>query len=121
MNESILAKNLRLSIWLASAGTGGAECVYVKLEDPLAMTQTQVEYEVNQPKVPNRLYHVQEALVIAMRRLISQAMAEGLISQSLMISPSSPGALTKLKAQLRPPKPPGVEVDITLSTDEELL
>jgi hypothetical protein len=121
MNESILAKNLRLSIWLASAGTGGAECVYVKLEDPLAMTQTQVQYELNRLKVPNRLYHVKEALVIAMRRLISQAMAEGLLSMSLMILPSSPGALTKLNIQSRPFKPVGVEVDITLSTDEELL
>src|SRR5258705_6794478 len=100
-----LASNLHLSVSLESEPNG--EYVLIRLEDPLAMTEIECRYEINQTTLPNRFYHVREALVIAMRRLIAQAVKEGMIK--ITLSPSSPGALMKLNSYASAKKPTGVE------------
>jgi hypothetical protein len=118
MNDQLLAKNLQLSIWLENNGTG-EEFIRIELEDPLAMLQTEYRYELNVTTLPNQVYHLREAIIIAMRRLMAQAISQGLIQVNYLSR--APGVLTKLKTQRRLAKPPGVEADITLSIDEELL
>jgi hypothetical protein len=118
MNNQLLAKNLQLSIWLENNGAG-EEFIRLELADPLAMLQTEYRYELNVTTLPNQVYHLREAIIIAMRRLMAQAILGGLIKVTQLSR--DPGALTKLNIPSRLGKPPGVGVDITLSIDEELL
>jgi hypothetical protein len=76
MNE--LCQNLLLSIWRDD------DQIRITLVDELAMLELETCYEINKIKEPHRSqgYFVREAVVIAMRRLVSQAFQEGLISDS---------------------------------------
>lgn len=113
-----VCKNLNLSIRLEPDFRAGGERIRIRLEDPLAMLQTECLYEVNQTTLPNRSYHLREAITIAMRRLVSQAITESLITVTR--SPNSPGVSMSANAPAPLTAPRGIEVDIRFSTDEEL-
>jgi hypothetical protein len=83
--EHWVCKNLKLSI----RQEPGA--VILKLEEPLAMREIEINYQVGQSTVLSRSYHIREAMVIGMRRLISEALEHGMLSISLS---GSLGALT---------------------------
>jgi hypothetical protein len=70
-------KNLKLSI----RQEPGA--VWLKLTEPLAMREVEVKCEVNESTILSRTYHIREAVVIGMRRLISAALDGGLLQISL--------------------------------------
>jgi hypothetical protein len=57
----------------------------LKLADDLAMIDIEVCYPVGKNTI-NRPYHRKEAMVVAMRRLISAAIDQGLISTSRGVS-----------------------------------
>jgi hypothetical protein len=57
--------------------------VWLKLEEPLAMREVEVKCEVNESTVLSRSYHVREAVVIGMRRLMFAALDAGLLEISL--------------------------------------
>jgi hypothetical protein len=78
MNEVHFAcKNLKLSI----RQEPGA--VWLKLTEPLAMREVEVKCEVNESTILSRTYHIREAIVIGMRRLIFAALDGGLLQRSL--------------------------------------
>ena len=88
---SSLARNLRLTIEKEeSLGPNQGEQLKITLSDPLAMREVQICYEIGSG-TPNRTYHTREALVIAMRRLVSKAIEEKMIRTS-----GSPGVWTEL-------------------------
>ena len=75
-----LCNDLRLII-VAEEGV-----VRIKLVDELNMSEVEVCQEINQTNkhtAKSAHYFVREAVVIAMRRLVSDAFADGLISDSL--------------------------------------
>jgi len=118
MNNQLLAQNLQLSIWLEN-NEDGEEFIRIELADPLAMLQTECCYELNVTTLPNQVYHLREAIIIAMRRLMAQAISQGLIQVTHLSR--VPGVLTKSKPQLHLEEAPGAEADITFLIDEELL
>jgi hypothetical protein len=79
-----LANNLRLSIDLVSEGTD--EWLKLKLEDDLNLQTVETDHLLTPyatqtaKRLPDRAYHIKEGLVIAMRRLVSQAVAQDMIS-----------------------------------------
>ena len=92
MNEVHHAcKNLKLTV----RQEPGA--VWLKLEDPLAMREVEVKCEVNESTVLSRTYHIREAIVIGMRRLMFAALDAGLLQISLS---GSLGELTTSKAKV---------------------
>jgi hypothetical protein len=70
-----LANNLKLSIDLEKQ-VSGEQWIKITLIDELAMNQAGVDYPLDQLSQ----YHVREAITIAMRRLVSQAVSMGMIS-----------------------------------------
>ena len=72
-----LCNDLKLTI-VAEEGV-----VRIKLSDDLNMTEVQVSQEINITEPPSRKYHLREAVVIALRRLVADAFREGLINDSL--------------------------------------
>lgn len=80
-----LAQDLKLSIWR------DGDQIRIKLVDELQMLETEVCHQINVTTLPSRQYHIREAAVIAMRRLISEAFKSGMISGDLGSSmPSKP-------------------------------
>lgn len=77
-----LCKDLKLSITKESSKFNGAELVRIKLSDELNMTELEVCQEINVTTIPSRRYHIREAVVIALRRVVSNAFAESMISDS---------------------------------------
>jgi len=61
--------------------TSDLDALVIELQDPRNLQQAQVWYEIGNATTRRR-YHIREAMVIAMRRLIDQAIREGLISDS---------------------------------------
>lgn len=72
-----LCDDLKLTI------TADEGVVRIKLCDELQMMEVEVCQEINVTKPPSSRYHVREAVVIALRRLVSDAFKQGLISDSL--------------------------------------
>ena len=71
-------KNLKLSIQQQPS------CVHLILYDPLCMREIEIECEISQSKSPlSRRYHIQESIVIGLRRLVALAIEKGMISISL--------------------------------------
>jgi hypothetical protein len=70
-------KNLKLSI----RQTPGV--VILTLEEPLAMRQVEAKCAINESTVASRSYHIKEAIVIGMRRLMVAAFEGGLVQISL--------------------------------------
>lgn len=70
-------KNLKLSIRQQPGR------VILKLDDPLAMRELEISCEVNQSTVLSRAYHLREAIVIGMRRLMAEALDKEMIRISL--------------------------------------
>ena len=89
-----LCTDLALSIELEG------DQILVSLRDELTLSETHLCYHL--AKVSR--YHLQEGIVIAMRRLISQAVQERLISDC-------PGELTSLST----PPPAQLDTEFTLS------
>lgn len=82
---TVLCRNLQLSIELEDASHG--EQILITLANGLLMKEVQECYPVSTNTL-NKRYHRQEAMVIAMRRLITKATDEGLISISRGVSTS---------------------------------
>jgi hypothetical protein len=111
MNEVHHAcKNLRLSI----RQEPGA--VWLKLEEPLAMREVEVSCEVNESTVLSRTYHIREAIVIGMRRLMFAALDAGLLQISVS---GSLGGLTtsKPKVPLAKWEPREEDIDLLIPPD----
>jgi hypothetical protein len=70
-------KNLKLSI-RQTPGT-----VILTLDEPLAMRQVEAKCAINESTVASRSYHIKEAIVIGMRRLMVAAFEGGLVQISL--------------------------------------
>jgi hypothetical protein len=70
-----LAKDLGLSIALE----GDPECLILYLSNPSSHGMVTHQHEVG-TNTENRAYHRKEALVIAMRQLVSKAVEQNLIS-----------------------------------------
>ena len=102
MKETLLCKNLSLSIWFEPA----PDRIKIRLVDKIAQKKAEVSAELSQ-NTTNKVYHLKEALVIAMRRAVSEAVKQGLISVNLGESATSV-----------PDKPHG-GLNITLSIDPE--
>lgn len=103
-SEKLLCKNLSLSIWLEAAPEW--ELIKIRLVDKLAMKKVEVTAEPGM-NTPNRAYHRKEAITIAMRRLVDQAVTDGLISVSLGTSPilppaSRPGGIAGITLSIPP-------------------
>ena len=77
--KEYLCKNLKLTIALEPNGTGD-EMIHVTLTEPLSMLRGEVLYLVNRSTPASRRYHIQEAAVIAVRRLLSEAFRLGMIN-----------------------------------------
>jgi hypothetical protein len=90
MDQHYACKNLRLTIRQEPGE------VWLKLEEPLAMREVEVKCEVNESTVLSRTYHIREAIVIGMRRLMFAALEGGLLQISLS---GSLGALSTLSKQ----------------------
>jgi hypothetical protein len=73
MEEHFACKNLRLSIRQEPG------VVWLKLAEPLAMREVEVKCEVNESTILSRTYHIREAIVIGMRRLMFAALDDGLL------------------------------------------
>jgi hypothetical protein len=73
---SELCRDLQLSIYRDDSQ------VRIVLVDELSMSEVTVCYEISRNEKPNRSqqYYVREAVVIAMRRVVSEAFSQGLIS-----------------------------------------
>jgi len=61
----------------------GREQIRVLLSNPLEMQEVQQCYQINVTTPESRRYHIQEAVVISLRRAVSEAFRAGLISDSL--------------------------------------
>lgn len=103
--SEFLCRNVKLSIERLE---DGAQIRLVLCND-LTLNQVEICYPVTQREDgKNRRYHLREAMVIAIRRLVGEAIQAGLISDS-------PGVLTSLKSgTIKPPAP-----SITFMTDED--
>jgi hypothetical protein len=77
------------------------------LKDDISLEEIRLCYDVGD-NTKDRRYHLQEAMVISMRRLVGLAIESGLISDS-------PGEHTSLKSGITGPPNPS----ITFSTDED--
>jgi hypothetical protein len=75
--EHWACKNLKLSIQQT------AGLVILTLDEPLAMRQVEAKCAINESTVASRTYHVKEAIVIGMRRLMVAAFEGGLVQISL--------------------------------------
>lgn len=75
--EHFACKNLKLSIQQT------AGLVILTLEEPLAMRQVEAKCAINESTVASRSYHIREAIVIGMRRLMVAALEGGLVQISL--------------------------------------
>jgi hypothetical protein len=76
--STALAQDLKLSVELISEGED--QWVSIKLMDDLNLAEVQTDYLLTPFSTNDRRYHFREALVIAMRRLVGQAVVEGMIS-----------------------------------------
>jgi hypothetical protein len=102
--NAYLCRNLRLSIERLNETSQ----IRVSLSDNVSLQEVQLCYDVGDNTL-NRRYHLREAMVITMRRLISQAVDAGLISDY-------PGEHTNLKSGTTGPPNPL----IICSIDEDL-
>ena len=92
--NAYLCRNLKLSVERLNETSQISVC----LRDDVSLQETKLCYDVGD-NTTNRRYHLREAMVIAMRRLISQAVDAGLISDY-------PGEHTSLKSgAMGPPNP----------------
>jgi hypothetical protein len=97
-----LCRNLKLTITRAEAGAQ----IQLKLRDDLNLKEVEICYPVTQREDGSqRRYHLREAMVIAIRRLVGQAIEAGLISDS-------PGVLTNLKSGITGPPDPSITFTI---------
>jgi hypothetical protein len=105
--SDFLCRNVKLSIQRMEEGAQ----IRLVLRNDLTLNQVEICYQVTQREDgAQRRYHLREAMVIAMRRLVGQAIESGLISDS-------PGVLTSLKSgTTKPPDP-----SITFMTDGDSL
>jgi hypothetical protein len=83
---SELCNGLSLSIYReADPGESGKEQIRILLSNELEMSELSVCYQINQSEKPHQSHHyyIKEAVVIALRRVVSQAFDQGLITDSL--------------------------------------
>jgi hypothetical protein len=103
-----LCKNLRLDIQREDSED---QQIRITLRSDLQLKEVEICYQVTQREDgAQRRYYLQEAMVIAMRRLVGVAIEGGLISDS-------PGASTSSKSGITKPAAPFT----TFRTDEESL
>jgi hypothetical protein len=77
-DEHRSCKNLKVSIQQYP------DRVVLLLVDPLSMREIKCGCEISQSKSPlSRRYHIQESMVIGMRRLVALAIEKGMVSISL--------------------------------------
>jgi hypothetical protein len=101
-SNEYLCKNLQFSVRLL-VNTMGEEEVEITLEDKLQLRETSLCYPVNATK-SSRAYHRREAITIAMRQLIAQAVEDRMIN----LTPSErPGVSTTLNISLEQEFPTG--------------
>jgi len=84
MNE--LCKDLILSIWREDdpdPKEKNKERIRVKLVSELDMTEIEVTQQISVTTHQSRRYHVIEAVVIVLRKAVSEAFREGMISDSV--------------------------------------
>jgi hypothetical protein len=96
-----LCKNLQFSVELL-VNSMDEEEVRISLQDKLQFKTIFLCYPVNASK--NRAYHRREAITIAMRRLIAQAVEDRMINLTLS---ERPGASTTLNISLEQEFPTG--------------
>lgn len=108
-----LCQKLKLSIEKLSDPMGD-EQVKITLEDSLNLTRVDICYPINVTTPQSHRYHIKEAIVLAMRQVVDQAVAEGMINLKLKTVSSFPGARTTLNI---PVTLPG-ELPVTGSTTE---
>ncbi|SRR6266436_4826268 len=105
--SDFLCRNVKLSIERIQEGAQ----IRLVLRDDLNFNEVEVCYQVTQREDGSqRRYHLREAMVIAMRQLVSAAIQAQLISDC-------PGVFTSLKSgTIKPPDP-----SITFMTDGDSL
>ena len=102
-DRAYLCRNLRLDI----ERLNGTEQIRVCLRDDISLEEVSICYDVGDNTADWR-YHLQEAIVISLRRVIEPAINLGMITLSRGERTSSKSGVTA------PPNPP-----ITFSTDED--
>lgn len=98
----------QLSIWLQD------DHLQIKLGDRL-----ELNYPVS-TNTPSRRYHIREAAVIAMRRLIAQAVQEGLIdlpASGYLSTSNSPGGSWTSTHACGPRSALGVDITLSIEPD----
>ena len=79
-----LCKDLSLSIYKeADPQEKGQERVRVRINNPLEMMEVIVCQQINVSTHQSRRYHIKEAVVIVLRKAVSEAFNQGMISDSL--------------------------------------
>jgi hypothetical protein len=82
MNE--LCKDLKLSIFREpDPKEKDREQIRIKLADEMQMMEVETCQQINITTHQSRRYHVLEATIIGLRKLVSEAFREGMISDSL--------------------------------------
>ena len=79
--SKLLCKNLSMSIWFEQI-PDGEDLIKIRLVDKVALKKVEKTVEITVEPSKRTAYHIQEAIVIALRRLVSDAVKEGLISVS---------------------------------------
>lgn len=106
-----LCKDLKLSIYREddpNPKEKGKEQVRMVLENELEMLEVSVCQQINVTTMQSRRYHIKEAVVIGLRKLVSEAFREGLIIDSL-------GSWTISKPTAKAPASTEFEIDLDLS------
>ena len=79
-----LCKELKLTIFKEDdPDDKSQERVRVRLYDEMNMQEVELCEQINQTTHQSRRYHVMEAVVIVLRKVVSEAFREGLISDAL--------------------------------------
>ena len=105
-----LCTNLQLSIWREDdPDEKDRERIRVRLVNELEMTEVEVTEQINITNHQSRRYHIKEAVIIVLRKVVSEAYRMGMIADSL----------GEWKVTIPKPKPVDQGFDIDL--DDALL
>jgi hypothetical protein len=105
-----LCTNLQLTITREDGPE--SDLIRMHLVDLATFTEVEVEYQTGMdPKMLQRQYYLKEAIVIAMRRLVSKAIAAGMIK---LATSSAPGGSHLSPSDTSRPRAKGSLEDIQL-------
>lgn len=101
MEVQYLCKDLKLTIQKEPMPLEpNQEQIRAMLIDELTLEEVFVCYPINTSTLESRKYHVWEAVILSVRRILGDALANGMIKVTLRKSSSSPGVSIPLNIPL---------------------